>query len=249
MEEMDNFYEENGTQLGAISKNAEATKMWIEELKSSARRDDIVPSEWIFWMLEQTPSERPTANQLLGRILDTKSDHPFLCSHCLADAQNIQSGSMARNGLHDPVEPPPEVDTKKLLQSFIRDDSHGQSTQNSEFTQLDGHTLNEDDDAVTAILLAKANTWELSKEGSHITDASADAKAKESNRQGLVRFVQPEAMEPKPDQNDNELKERAESRSVGLERLDESVNRNESTTSSQIPPIVATGDHAQENES
>lgn len=249
MEEMDEFYEENGTQLGAISKNEEATEMWIEELKSSARRDDIVLFEWISWMLEQTPRDRPTADQLLGRILDTKSDHAFLCSHCLANAQNSQPGSIAQNELPGQDEPPLEVVTENLFQSFLQGDRPGQSTQDSEFTRQDDHALNEDDDAVTAIMLARANTWELSKEGGDVSDAGAGAEVKESDRQGPAKLAHPEATETKPDRNDGALTERAESRSVGPEKLGEDFNRSEATTSSQNPQIEATRDLAQENES
>jgi len=246
MEEMDKFYEENGTTLGAISKNGEATEMWIEKLKNSARRDDILPFEWISWMLEQAPSERPTADQLLGRILDTRSDHAFLCSNCLADAHSSQAERIARNGLPD--EAPIEAVTEILVQSFLQHDSPSQSAQESEFMRQEDHTLNEHDDAVTAVILAKANTWEPSKEGNHISVSNAGTKAKSNDSKCIVGFVQSKATERKPDPNDNELVERTRLRNVRLEGPSEYVNRSEAKASSRPLSNVVTGDGAQGNE-
>src|SRR5262249_25742778 len=138
-------------------------------------------------------------------------------------------GSIAQNGL--PGEQPLEVVTENLFQSFLH----------SEFMRQDDHTLNEDDDVVTAIMLAKANNWEHSKEGNQVPDTNSGAEAKESDSKGLVGFMQPEATEPKPYQNDNELTERTESRSVGLEGLGETVNRGGAKASSRPPPKVTTG--------
>lgn len=116
MEEMDKFYEENGTTREAISKNEEATQMWIEMLKCSGRRDDILPFEWISWMLEQAPNDRPTADQLLGRILDTKSNHAFLCSHCLADAHSSQAESIVEFVQPETTEPKPDQNDNESIE-------------------------------------------------------------------------------------------------------------------------------------
>jgi hypothetical protein len=64
-----------------------------------------------------------------------------------------------------------------------------------------------------------------------------------------VGFVQPEAIEPKQGQNNNELLERTESRNVRREGLSEYVNRSEAKASSRLFSNVATGDGAEGNES
>lgn len=221
--------------------------MWIEKLKASGRRDDILPFKWISWMLEPTPSERPTAGQLLGHILDTKSDHNFFCSHCLADAHSGQAGNNIQNGFLG--EPPLEVVTKNLIKSFLQGASHSQSIQESECAQQDDHTRNLEDDAVTTIIPTKSNTWEPSNEGSKMPDANFGVEIRGSDRQVVVEFAQLQSAESNPERHDIELREQVEPRSIGQEELDEHVDGNEENVSSPPTQNATTGDDAQDDES
>jgi hypothetical protein len=116
---MQQFYAETGNELASIAKNEQATEMWVQKLNSSARGDDVLPLRWASWMLKRSPNERPTAQQILGHIKDTKSNYVFLCSHCFAGTtgqEQRQEPAIQSESLAQPSE---TIGEGNLIQTYL----------------------------------------------------------------------------------------------------------------------------------
>lgn len=77
------FYSKHGTENHRrISLNPKGTEQWIEHLGTGAHVSDSVVLEWTSQMLQLRASDRPTAGQLRGKILDTRADFDYICHEC-----------------------------------------------------------------------------------------------------------------------------------------------------------------------
>jgi hypothetical protein len=81
--DMRNFYSTHGTENSQkICLNEVGTELWIQELGKDPRGIDSIVLEWTSSMLQIQPGERPTAAQLRGTILDSRSDFDYICHEC-----------------------------------------------------------------------------------------------------------------------------------------------------------------------
>jgi hypothetical protein len=85
LEEMKSFYSAEGTQTPCIWKNEEATLAWIQKLKGNVSDEDTKPLEWVSWMLNSSPGDRPTIHQVRSAIVDAENEHAFMCGDCLSE--------------------------------------------------------------------------------------------------------------------------------------------------------------------
>ncbi|KAK2755605.1 dual specificity mitogen-activated protein kinase kinase 1 [Colletotrichum kahawae] len=131
-----------------ISLNPEATREWIEVLRSSSFNDSNV-LDWTAWMLQPKPDDRPTAARLRGKIKDLETEFEYICRECAAP-----------NGMRDCEAPTP---TPSGLGSNIDSPGTGLSQDGSENISLDKNTVEVSDsnlassqDPVRARMIAEA---------------------------------------------------------------------------------------------
>jgi hypothetical protein len=106
--DMLDFYSKHGTENPhSISLNLNGTEQWIQHLRESAHVSDLVVLEWTSQMLQLRASERPTAGQLRGKILDTHADFDYICHEC--SSKSAISGDYSRgpfeSGNHNNLAP------------------------------------------------------------------------------------------------------------------------------------------------
>ncbi|KAF2682217.1 kinase-like protein, partial [Lentithecium fluviatile CBS 122367] len=153
LDDMEAYYASHGTESRYFYKNREATKGWIEQLRSGTRSHDIEVLEWITAMLQESQTDRPTAPQMVAKISDAESDQKFFCFSCLHENCNYNecSDPQAKTSNSDLV-------TGALLQSYLRRDSI--------------HDTDTEDDTVTSKVLEENGVVSVATEVEHLEDTT-----------------------------------------------------------------------------
>ncbi|KAF7550936.1 hypothetical protein G7Z17_g5380 [Cylindrodendrum hubeiense] len=103
--EMLGFFSQHGTEnYRTICLNEPATRLWIEKLRGSGAAFDIPVLDWTEWMLQEKPSDRPTAAQLRSTILDTQTEYEYICHHC-ASRDGIENSESPASGTMVSINP------------------------------------------------------------------------------------------------------------------------------------------------
>ncbi len=141
IDSMHQFFHNNGTHQRYIRNNAEATRVWLERLRSvSGQPMYDKPLQWIPEMLKVNPFERLNARQILHRIRAVDPATTF-CGPCCGDDEEHDESSDEASNDGDEVQSPGQVETLQSqlstqpIDSRIKDSSV-QSTENS-----DGYTV------------------------------------------------------------------------------------------------------------
>ncbi|KAF2143346.1 uncharacterized protein K452DRAFT_307490 [Aplosporella prunicola CBS 121167] len=92
------FLETNGTQRSHYWQNSSALAMWIQHLRESFKAsDDLIILQWLEWMLQESPRDRPDSLQLLNEIRENQGETSFIGSCCTAVLENLPSKQLLPN--------------------------------------------------------------------------------------------------------------------------------------------------------
>ena len=96
--EMKEYFGSHGTKGYYIRTNAEATKLWAEEIKRQPESNDgIQPLGLVHWMTLEKPGDRPTAQQIGNTLFDFQSQQAIygICCYVDGNTQSSYIGSVS----------------------------------------------------------------------------------------------------------------------------------------------------------
>jgi hypothetical protein len=163
LEEMEDFYGNNGTKSKAFYMNGEATSRWIDELATNS--EDFESLSWIRAMLQPIPSARPSASQVLANIVDAQSEKRFFCFRCYEAEVEDETQEM-----HSRHSSGTDLVTGSMLQTIKQHE----------------HAAEQGDDTVTAQFLEEVGAVTIASDGrsSPVDDAdelSVDEEEEDGN--------------------------------------------------------------------
>jgi ankyrin repeat protein/serine/threonine protein kinase len=89
LDEMRDFYTKNGSSGSYIRTNSDATLLWSERIrKTKSPKCDVEPLKWVAEMVSRTPRERPSAQQLVGKIQKFRGEYPLCGACCAGDTED-----------------------------------------------------------------------------------------------------------------------------------------------------------------
>jgi hypothetical protein len=95
IEEMQKFFLTHGTGFSNVRSNDSATEEWMNELKMGASPDDDVePLDLIVSMTNKSRKDRPTAQQVVNKILSFESELPFYGLCCSRDDDTTRGSDL-----------------------------------------------------------------------------------------------------------------------------------------------------------